>query len=112
MGLIRDEVRGLTVFLDKRRPNPRAGVHVIFSGERLRTHDLLPLPDASEAVRSASGFMVIDLTCLVHMKLDAFRGIDRVHLRDLIAVGLLNDRMKSELPRELRNRLHEIESSR
>ncbi len=111
-GLIEHEVLGITVFLDRRKPNPRTGVHVIFEGEKIRRHDILPVPPVSAAVPSDSGFKVIDLPELVQMKLDANRDVDRVHIRDLLAVGLITPRVIRKLPAPLAQRLRGIRATR
>jgi hypothetical protein len=42
------------------------------------------------------------------MKLTSFRDKDRVHLRDLIAVGLVDRRRLGDLPPELAARLKQL----
>ncbi len=42
------------------------------------------------------------------MKLSSFRDKDRVHLRDLLGVGLINAGWLPQLPEILRQRLEEI----
>ncbi len=111
VGLIEDEVLGITVFLDRRRPNPRTGVHVIFEGERIHRHNVLPAPSVDACVASHAGFSVIDLPQLVQMKLDANRDVDRVHIRDLIGVGLITKRVVDSLPAQLLERLRQIEKT-
>ena len=43
------------------------------------------------------------------MKLTSFRDIDRVHVADLLAVGLIDDRVRKELPAALAERLAQVE---
>ena len=47
----------------------------------------------------------VSLAGLVRMKLTAHRDQDRVHLRDMIDVGLIDRSMMSGLPPELATRL-------
>ncbi len=54
---------------------------------------------------------MIDLPALVRMKLTSFRDIDRVHIADMLSVGLIDETIKSGLPDELSQRLNEIEQS-
>lgn len=110
-GLVQHEVLGVTMFLDRRRPNPKTGAHVVFAGERVREHSGHPAPDVKCAVRSAAGFLVVDLSGLLGMKLEAFRDIDRVHIRDLLSVALIDEELAAKLPDDLRARLREIEAS-
>jgi len=65
----------------------------------------------TSAVRSAAGFLVIDLPALPGMKLEAFRDIDRVHIRDLLSVALIDDVLAANLPHDLRARLREIQAT-
>ena len=45
---------------------------------------------------------------LVRMKLTSFRSKDRVHVRDMIEVGLIDGSWPSRFPNELSARLQEI----
>jgi hypothetical protein len=45
------------------------------------------------------------------LKLIAFRDIDRVHIRDMIHVGLIDDALSNQIPPELRTRLEEIRAN-
>jgi len=110
-GLVPIEVLGVTMFVDRRRPNPRTGVHVVFSNERIRPEYAHPAPDVTNATLAKGGFRVIDLPALVAMKLESFRDIDRVHLRDLSAVGLIDSSLAAGLPPDLRARLAQIQDS-
>ncbi len=107
-GLVLHEDHGVTMFLDRRRPNPKTGVHVVFAGERVLPSSGHPAPDVAESVRSAGGFMVLDLPGLLAMKLEAFRRVDQVHVEDMQAVELITDEIVARLPTDLRPRLQEI----
>ncbi len=109
-GLMRLEVLGVSMFVDRQRPNPKTGVHLVFSGERIRAHYQHAAPGLDAAVRGRSGYRVIDLPALVAMKLQAFRDIDRVHIRDMLSVGLIDEATINALPEDLRDRLDEIRS--
>lgn len=110
-GLIEHEVHGVTMFLDRRRPSPKTGVHVIFAGERVRSFSAYLAPRVTSTVRSASEFLVLDLGALIGMKLEAFRDIDRVHLRDLLSLELIDEAMIETLPDQHRARLREIQET-
>lgn len=45
------------------------------------------------------------------MKLTSFRDIDRVHIADMLGVGLIGKEVRGSLPAELRARLREVERS-
>ena len=97
----------MDVFLDG--PESRVGdaVHIVFAGERTRPDQ--PEPNAQvEEGEDAGDFRLVTLEALVRMKLSAFRDKDRVHLRDLLGVGLINAGWLSRLPETLRRRLEEI----
>lgn len=110
--LVPYEVHGVTMFLDPRHPNPKTGVHVVFAKEKVLTSSRYPAPDVTPAVRTKTGFMVIDLPSLLFMKLDAFRRIDQVHVEDLLSTGLIDEDIIAGLPDDLRERLQEIQSTR
>lgn len=95
------------IFLDG--PESRVGdsVHVIFAGERTRPDQ--PEPNAAiEEGEEVGDFRLITLEALVRMKLSAFRDKDRVHLRDLLGVGLIDAGWLPQLPETLRQRLEDI----
>lgn len=108
LDLERVEVLGVTMFVDRKRPSPKKGVHIVFANEKVRGHYEHAAPDTAQSVRAPAGFMVIDLRSLLEMKLQAFRDIDRVHVRDLLSVQLLTDPLIDDVPSDLRKRLHEI----
>jgi hypothetical protein len=51
---------------------------------------------------------VLSLEALVRMKLTSFRDKDRVHLRDLLDVGLVDASWLQRFPRELAERLQQL----
>jgi hypothetical protein len=104
-GLEYVEVVDVGMFLDPSDPNPRHGVHLVWAGEKVRADDALPTPTIDERQELAPGKSVVSLLGLVCMKLTANRDKDRVHLRDMIDVGLVDRSMLSGLPAELAQRL-------
>ena len=54
------------------------------------------------------GYRIMDLDRLITMKLVAFRLKDRVHLLDMIDVGLIDSATLERLPEPLRPRLAEL----
>lgn len=99
------EVLGVGMFLERADPNPRNGVHVVWAGEKVRADYLLPAPTIEERVALEPGRQVVTLQALVIMKLQANRDQDRVHLRDMIDVGLIARETLAGLPAELARRL-------
>ncbi len=97
----------MDVFLDGPDAKVRDAVHVLWAGEK-------PVPDAIEATpglsetESSGGFELIPLEDLVRMKLVSFRDKDRMHLRDLISVGLVDAAWPARFPEALAGRLQAI----
>ena len=100
----------MEVFLDGPHAKVRDAVHLVFAAEKTRPDQ--PEPNAQvEESETTGGFRLIALAALVRMKLSAFRDKDRVHLRDLASVGLIDAAWLSRLSGELRERLAEILAS-
>lgn len=106
-GFIFRESSGVTMFLDGPDAKARDAVHVVFTGERVR-------PDHPEAAPTIDTFVMADeartisLHSLVRMKLNAFRDKDRVHLRDMISVGLVDPSWLPNLSAEHQTRLQQL----
>ncbi len=98
---------GVSFFLDGPDSNPRDAVHLIFSGEKVKERDAIPAPDVSES-ENAGPFKIVSLEGLMRMKLVAFRDKDRVHLRDMLDIGLIGSAWLSRLPSPLTERLQEL----
>lgn len=59
-------------------------------------------------VEAGENFRVLSLEALVRVKLTAFRDKDRVHLRDLIDIGLVDETWAARFPDVLSERLRSI----
>jgi hypothetical protein len=98
------------VFLDGTGSRVRDAVHVVFAGEKTKPEQ--PEPNAGiDESEDAGAFRLISLEALVRMKLSAFRDKDRVHLRDLVSVGLVDSTWLARVLPTLRARLEEILST-
>jgi hypothetical protein len=106
-GFIYRHVKGIDMFLDGPGAKARDAVHVLFAGEKVRADDPVPAPDLSES-EPTPAFRVVALEPLVRMKLTSFRDKDRVHLRDMIEVGLVDESWLTRLPTPLTERLREL----
>ena len=95
------------MFLDGPDAKARDAVHIVFAGERVRPENALPAPDVAES-EPAEKFRVVSLEGLVRMKLTAFRLKDKVHVQDMIGVGLIDASWTAKLPAELAARLQEL----
>jgi len=103
-----DEVHGVSMFMDRDDPMPSRGVHLLFTGEKVKPGDLEPVPAVKIGIRDADGVPALDLPELLTMKLIAFRDLDRVHIRDMLRVGLIGPDWVERVPAQLRSRLEEI----
>ena len=103
-GFSHRHVEGIDMFLDGPGAMARDAVHVIFAGEKVRPEYVLPVPDPCEAEATPT-FRLLALEPLVKMKLTSFRDKDRMHLRDFLDVGLIDETWPSRLPGELAARL-------
>jgi len=99
------EVVGVGMFLERSDPNPRKAVHLLWAEEKVRPEYPLPSPAVEEREQIEPGKHVVSLAGLVRMKLMSNRDQDRVHLRDLIEVGLIGRELLQTLPAELASRL-------
>jgi hypothetical protein len=102
------EVLGVHMFVDRDHPSPKSGVHLIFARERIRPDDPYEAPDPGQATEVGSGYRVLELRELVKLKLLAFRDVDRVHIRDLLGVGLIDESFGGQLPAGLRERFEQV----
>ncbi len=111
LGFERHDLRRMVLYVDPDEPSKRSGVHLVWHGDLIKSTYLCPAPLVTESVRLPEGFLVLNLEALVRMKLTSLRDIDRVHITDLIAVGLIDDQIRNSLPGELRERLDLIRAS-
>lgn len=102
------EVMGVGMFLDQKDPNPRHAVHLLWAGEKVTPKHAFAAPSIDRRQTLEDGPPVVSLDGLVHMKLQADRDLDRVHLRDMIDVGLIGRDMLEQLPPELATGLERL----
>lgn len=106
-GFVYRHVSGTDMFLDGPEAKARDAVHIVFAAEKVRPDYLASAPDVSEA-EPVETFRLLSLEALVRMKLTSFRDKDRVHLRDLIDVGLVNQSWLPKIPAALQSRLQSL----
>ena len=111
LGFERHDLRRMVLYVDPEEPDKRSGVRLVWDGELIKTTYLSPAPFVTESVRDPDGYLGLSLEALVRMKLTSLRDIDRVHITDLIAVGLIDDQIRELLPEKLRERLDLIRAS-
>ena len=88
-GFIFRHAKNVNMFLDGAKAKARDAIHVIFAGEKIMPDYILPAPDVTQ-VNEAGPFRIVDLEPLVRMKLTSYRLKDRVHLLDMIDIGLID----------------------
>ena len=106
-GFVFRHAAGMDMFLDDQHAKARDAVHIVFAAEKVRPEYAEPAPDVTES-EEADAFRLLSLDALVRMKLTSFRDKDRVHLRDLIDVGLIDEAWLERVPVTLRTRLREL----
>ena len=106
-GLVYRRGAGIEMFLEGPDGRARDAVHIVVAGEKVRADYLEPAPGVEES-EAAPQFRVLSLPALVRMKLTSFRDKDRMHLRDLIEVGLVDTTWPARLPSALGQRLQTL----
>lgn len=97
----------MDIFLDGPEAGVRDAVHLLWAREKVREDHITSAPDVDRA-EDAGEFHLISLPALVTMKLTSFRDKDRMHLRDLIGVGLVNETWLPKFSPGLMARLKQI----
>ena len=101
------QTSGLNMFVEHPDASARDAVHVVLTGEMVRPNDVEPNPDIEPGDR-ADNFRTLTLERLVRMKLNSNRDKDRVHVRDMISVGLIDQSWPARFPQQLGQRLQEL----
>lgn len=109
-GFIRCHVAGMDVFLDGPDAKVRDAVHVVMAGEKVRPEYAIPAPEVAQVARPGgpTGVLVLSLEALVRMKLTSFRDKDRVHVRDMLEIGLIDASWTTRLGPDLGPRLQQL----
>ena len=106
-GFVHRELMGVHIFLDGPKGRPRDAVHLLFAGEKVRPEYTSPAPGLI-ADEQYDAFKLLELQPLSTMKLTSFRLKDRVHLLDMIEVGLIDKSWCQRVQPELAVRLQEL----
>lgn len=104
VGFVYRHVKNIDMFLDGPDAKARDAVHIIFASERVRSDYLLSAPEVADSEVTPE-FRLVNLEPLVAMKLTSFRLKDRVHLLDMIDVGLVDASWLNRFPESLSARL-------
>ena len=97
----------MDVFLDGPDAKVRDAIHILFAEEKTLPDSMVANADVTDS-EEADDFRLVQLGALVKMKLGAWRDKDRMHLRDLAGVGLLDQTWLPKYEGELRERLQHI----
>jgi hypothetical protein len=106
-GFVYRHAASMDMFLDGPDAKARDAVHIVFASEKVRPDYAITAPDISESEETET-FRLVSLEALMRMKLTSFRDKDRVHVRDLIEVGLVDATWLDRVPASLRPRLQEL----
>lgn len=98
---------GLDRFLERQDDSVRYATHVVLAKQMVKENDFESNPDVELSVYG-DGILTLPLERLVRMKLNSFRLKDRVHILDLIDVGLLNESWIPRFPQPLGERLKSL----
>ena len=99
--------KGVDMFLDGPGAKARDAVHVVFAGEKVRPEYAEPVPSIDDCQR-IKDVCTVSLEALVRMKLTSFRDKDRMHLRDMLDVELIDASWLPRFSPELRARLQAL----
>ena len=98
---------GLHMFLEGDNDSVRNAIHLVIAKEMVRNDDHEPNPDV-EPTEYGDGIRTLPVERLVRMKLNSFRLKDRVHLLDMIQVGIIEESWISRFPEPLAERLKSL----
>lgn len=110
-GFVYRHAAKMDLFLDVAASGPNASardaVHIVFANEVVKAGEPAANPGVEQAVEMGT-MRVLSLEALVQIKLTAFRDKDRMHLRDMIGIGLIDASWVGRLPTALAKRLQEL----
>lgn len=101
------QTAGLDIFVEDKNESARNAIHIVLVGQMVRLDDFEANPDV-EPFETGDDFRTLPLESLVRMKLNSFRLKDRVHLLDMIAVGLIDIAWCERFPSPLSDRLRDL----
>ena len=107
VGFIYRRAASVSMFLDGPDAKARDAVHVIFAGKKVREEYPEPVPDLDEYALMGEA-KTLPLEKLVTMKLTSYRDKDKVHVRDMISIGIIDESWPSRFGPELAARLQTL----
>lgn len=107
VGFEHHELMGVDCFIDLPDGGPRDAVHLLYAGEKVRPEYIEPTADVNE-VEGADEYDIVPLNALVRMELTAFRRIERVNLRDMLDLGIIDTTWLPSLTAQHAERLQQL----
>ncbi len=107
VGFVYYELLDIDTFIDGPQGKRSGGIHLLYAGEKVRRDDDYHLPEVDESKRAIE-FQVVTLEALLLMKLTSYRLKDRVHILDMIGVGLIDATWPARFPAPLGDRLQRL----
>lgn len=107
VGFVYHRLPDRDAFIDGPQGRPSGGVHIFFAGEKVRPEHEYASPNLDESERGTE-YQVTTLQALTRMKLIAWRAKDRMHLYDMIGVGLIDATWPARFPPSLGDRLQQL----
>ncbi len=101
------KVAALDMFLEGKDDSVRFAIHVVLANRMVKQDDYEANPDV-EPTEYGDGIRTLPLERLVRMKLNSFQLKDRVHILDMIDVGLLDQGWIAKFPTPLGERLRSL----
>jgi hypothetical protein len=98
---------GLDMFLEGKEDSVRYAIRIVLANRMVKQDDFEPNPDV-EPFEYGDGIRNLPLERLVRMQLNSFRLKDRVHLLDMIEVGIVDEAWITKFPKPLSDRLQSL----
>ena len=106
-GFVYYQLLDVDMFIDGPQGRTSGGINLHYAGEKLKREDDHTLPEINDSERAVE-FQVVNLEALLRMKLIAWRLKDRVHLLDMMGVGLIDSTWPARFPAPLGDRLQQL----
>jgi hypothetical protein len=111
LGFTYRHVASVDMFLNDANPKASSAIHLVFINEKVRSDYLESVPNSPAVTDLAEGIALASVPDLLRMKLTSFREKDRVHIRDMDAVGLIMPEVENSLRPEFKARLEQIRNT-
>ena len=106
-GYLYRKAAGLDMFLEGKEDSVRKAIRIVLANRMVKQDDFEANPDV-EPTEYGDGIRILPLERLVRMKLNSFRLKDRVHVLDMIDVGLVDESWIARFPKPIAERLKSL----